>query len=133
MADEFDDGSKPRGRNNLTPLNTSKIPDRKVAVALEGSARTGDLPRITAAGRGRIAEQILQLAFEHGINVREDGALADMLASVEEDSPIPPEAFQAVSEILSYVYRANGMPDPFDAVLRDAMNKGGNGDRKDES
>ena len=46
-----------------------------------------------------------------------------MLAAIELDSPIPAEAFMAVAEILSYVYRANGMPNPFDAVLQDAMDK----------
>lgn len=79
------------------------------------------MPRIVAAGRGKTAEQILQLAFENGVKVREDSALAEMLASIELDSPVPSEAFMAVAEILSYVYRANGEPDPFEAVLRDAM------------
>ena len=81
------------------------------------------MPRITAAGRGKIAEQILQLAFDNGVKVREDAALAEMLAKVELDSPIPSEAFLAVAEILSYVYRANGEPNPFDAILTDEMKK----------
>ena len=72
---------------------------------------------------GKIAEQILQLAYANGIKVREDSALAEMLASVELDSPIPSEAFMAVAEIMSYVYRANGEPNPFDAVLQEAMKK----------
>ncbi|MCB1556419.1 MAG: hypothetical protein KDJ15_03805, partial [Alphaproteobacteria bacterium] len=53
--------------------------------------------------------------------VREDSALAEMLATIELDSPIPSEAFMAVAEILSYVYRANGQPNPFDALVDDAM------------
>jgi flagellar biosynthesis protein len=61
----------------------------------------------------------MQLAFDNGIKVKEDGALAEMLAAVELDSPIPSEAFMAVAEILYYVYRANGEPNPFDAVLRE--------------
>ena len=40
-----------------------------------------------------------------------------MLAKIELDSPIPSETFLAVAEILSYVYRANGEPNPFDAIL----------------
>lgn len=96
-----------------------------MAVAVENTDKTGEdgqkLPHITAAGRGRIADQILELAFESGIKVREDGPLAEMLAAIELDSPIPHEAFSAVAEILSYVYRANGEANPFDAVLEDAM------------
>ncbi len=106
-------------KKGLTPLNIKKKPDRPVAVALKDSTDKGDVPEITAAGRGKIAEQILELAFANGIKVREDGALAEMLASIEIDSPIPSEAFMAVGEILSYVYRANGEPNPFDTTLND--------------
>ncbi len=94
-----------------------------MAVAIADATADDEIPRITAAGRGKIAEQILQLAYANGIKVREDKTLAEMLATVELDSPIPSEAFMAVAEILSYVYRANGEPDPFDAVLSDAMKR----------
>lgn len=102
------------GESDLTPLNTRKIPDRKTAVALSRDTEISDIPLVSAAGRGKIAEQILQLAFENGIPVREDSVLADMLAQIELDTPIPSEAFMAVAEILSYVYRANGEEKPFD-------------------
>lgn len=108
-----------RDTGDEKPLNINKIPEKQVAVALTDSKRDDDLPRVTAAGRGKIAEQILQLAFEHNIKVREDSALAQMLATVELDTPIPSEAFIAVAEVLSYVYRANGKPNPFDAVMED--------------
>ena len=124
MADKYKDGVGKPGKDDLTPLNTKKIPKKQVAVALEDGSDDKGMPRITAAGRGKIAEQILQLAFESGIKVREDGALAEMLATIELDSPIPSEAFMAVAEILSYVYRANGEADPFNAILDETM-KGG--------
>lgn len=116
QLNEFDTGQKAHA-DILTPSNTRVIPKNQTAVAITASDDPTLLPRITAAGRGKLAEQILQLAFENGINVREDSALAEMLASVELDSPIPSEAFIAVAEVLSYVYRANGEPNPFDAVL----------------
>ncbi|MBU0859237.1 MAG: EscU/YscU/HrcU family type III secretion system export apparatus switch protein [Alphaproteobacteria bacterium] len=123
MVDEYENGQKPPTKGSLTPLNTSKKPARAVAVAIEDGTAEGQLPKITAAGRGKIAEQILQLAFERGIKVREDAALAEMLAKIELDSPIPSEAFMAIAEILTYVYRANGEPNPFDAVLQDVMDE----------
>lgn len=123
MADQYEDGREKPGKDHLKPLNIKEKPKRSVAVALDGGETEDSLPRVSAAGRGKIAEQILQLAFEHGVKVREDAALAEMLASVELDSPIPSEAFLAVAEILTYVYRANGEPNPFDAVLRDAMDR----------
>jgi flagellar biosynthesis protein len=130
MADSFDDGPKKPDKDHLSPLNITKKSKRQVAVAVEATDGVSALPRITAAGRGKIAEQILQLAFDNGIRVRQDSALAEMLAAIELDSPIPAEAFMAVAEILSYVYRANGMPNPFDAVLQDAMDKAGQGPDK---
>lgn len=101
--------------NDLTP-NLSKVPKRKVAVALEGAEGGKKVPRIAAAGRGHLAERILNLAFENDIKVREDANLAELLASVEIDSPIPSEAFMAVGEILSYLYRANGQENPFEGL-----------------
>lgn len=117
MVDEYDDGRKLSHNDALTPSNTSKKPKRLTAVALQESENLGDAPVITAAGRGKIAEKILQLAFENDIKVREDSALAEMLAKIELDSPIPSEAFMAVAEILAYVYQANGQPNPFDVLL----------------
>lgn len=121
MVDQYDDGTKKGDKDALTASNLKKMPKRPVAVAIEDAGAGQELPRVTAAGRGKIAEQILQLAWENGIKVREDSALAEMLATIELESPIPTEAFMAVAEILSYVYKANGAPNPFDAVLGDAM------------
>ncbi|MCB2099439.1 MAG: EscU/YscU/HrcU family type III secretion system export apparatus switch protein [Rhodobacterales bacterium] len=78
------------------------------AVALTYDADTDRAPRIVAGGRGAIAEQILEIAFAHGVKVREDADLAEMLSAIDIDSEIPVEAFAAVAEILAYVYRANG-------------------------
>lgn len=99
--------------------NIKKIPKKKTAVALSDSEGGKKVPRISAAGRGNIADKILELAYANDIKVREDSDLAELLASIEIDSPIPSEAFMAVGEILSYVYRANGKENPFDSVLND--------------
>lgn len=121
MNDGFDDGFKAPGADPLTPLNKKEKPERQTAIALKDRTAERAVPQIVASGRGKIAEQILQMAYDNGIPVREDGALAEMLAVFDLDSPIPAEAFAAVAEILSYVYRANGQPNPFDAVLKDVM------------
>lgn len=103
--------------NELTHSNISKIPKNQTAIALSEGIKKGYLPSIKATGRGIIAEQILQLAYENGIKVRKDSALTEMLYSFEMDSPIPSEAFTAIAEILSYLYRANGENAPFNAIL----------------
>jgi flagellar biosynthesis protein len=77
------------------------------AVAIEYVRGRDDAPRVTASGKGAVAEQILQIAFAQGIKVREDAELVEILSLIEVDSLIPIEAFAAVAEILTYVYEAN--------------------------
>ena len=91
--------------------STSAGPRTPIAVALDAKGRDGaarpNSPRVVATGRGPVAEQILAIAFEKGVPVREDSDLAQILAAVELDAEIPIDALAAVAEILSYVYRAN--------------------------
>jgi len=82
-----------------------------IAVALEEQPDQA-APVITASGRGFLAEQILAIAFANGVKVRTDADLVQVLSAVDVDSEIPTEAFAAVSEILAYVYRANGKAPP---------------------
>jgi flagellar biosynthesis protein len=91
--------------------DTPRVIPKTIAVALEEQANS-QAPKITASGRGFVAEQILEIAFANGIKVREDADLIQVLAAVDVDSDIPTEAFAAVTEILAYVYRANGQTPP---------------------
>ena len=90
---------------------------RQVAVAIQD--RPGDprgqgraAPRVVASGRGALAEQILRIAFDRGVKVRNDADLAEILATIEVESEIPLEALAAVAEILSYVYRTQSTVAP---------------------
>ncbi len=87
-------------------------PDTRKVVAIQNDVAGSDLPRVLATGKGAVAEQILQIAFANGINVREDADLVELLSVVDVDSPIPIEALAAVAEILVYVYRANNQLGP---------------------
>lgn len=78
-----------------------------LAVALKYDSASDPAPRIAASGRGTMADQILALAFAHGIRVREDAELVEILSKLEVNSLIPLEAYAAVAEILAYVYQAN--------------------------
>jgi flagellar biosynthesis protein len=86
---------------------------RSVAVAIEGKKDGSDSPgKIIASGRGKLAEQILAMAFTKGVKVREDADLAELLVKLDLDTPIPTEAILAVAEILTKVYEANGRASP---------------------
>ncbi len=98
-------------------------PDQ-VAVALSYEGIEGKAPEIVASGRGAVAEQILQIAFDEGVKVREDADLAQILSLLDVGREIPVEAFSAVAEILTYVYQANRQPMPgIDVPLEKPQNK----------
>ncbi len=95
-----------------SPYAPLKTPDKQsVAVAIQGKgdgSKTNDSQsKVIASGRGKLAEQILQLAFAKGVKVREDADLAELLVKLDLDTPIPSEAIIAVAEILAKVYEAN--------------------------
>jgi flagellar biosynthesis protein len=62
---------------------------------------------VSAKGRGAIAAQIVAVAREHGVAIRRDRTLAQLLGTLEIDSPIPVAAFAAVAEILVHLYRVD--------------------------
>ncbi len=93
-----------------SPTPTTDAP-QTVAVALE--EREGQSsPVITASGKGYVAEQILAIAFANNVKVRTDADLVQVLSAIDVESEIPTEAVAAVSEILAYVYKANGKAPP---------------------
>ncbi|MDD9303626.1 MAG: EscU/YscU/HrcU family type III secretion system export apparatus switch protein [Desulfobacter sp.] len=79
----------------------------KKAVALRYDREVDDAPKVTAKGKGRVAENIIELAREHGIPIKDDPDLVQVLASLEIDQEIPPEIYVAVAELLAFVYSAN--------------------------
>jgi flagellar biosynthesis protein len=79
----------------------------KIAAAVRYDAAKDDAPRLTAKGKGHVAERIIELARQHNIPVRSDKALIQILSQLDIDQHIPPELYKAVAEILAFVYSAN--------------------------
>ena len=90
-------------------------PTKAVALQMRGDEKT---PHIAASGKGAVAEKILELAFEHGVRVRQDPDLVELLTALDVDMPIPVEAYLVVAEILSYVYRAGATAEQREAKAR---------------
>ena len=65
-------------------------------------------PRVTATGRGLIADRIVEVARENGIPVREDPALAEALAGLELETEIPEDLYTAVAETIAWAYALDG-------------------------
>ncbi|MGA2549964.1 MAG: EscU/YscU/HrcU family type III secretion system export apparatus switch protein [Burkholderiaceae bacterium] len=69
-------------------------------------------PRVTAKGRGAVAEEIIRRARESGVALHESAELAAMLMEVDLDQPIPPQLYRVVAELLAWIYRMEGVIDP---------------------
>ncbi len=77
----------------------------RLAIALTYEPTTMAAPKVIAKGAGVIAKRIKEVAREHGIPVIEDKPLArELFKTVDIDEHIPENLFQAVAEILAYVY-----------------------------
>ncbi|MFE5319586.1 flagellar biosynthesis protein FlhB [Paenibacillus sp. NPDC056579] len=79
------------------------------AVALRYDAKKMQAPTVIAKGTDYIALKIKQVAKEHRIITMENKPLARALyAQVEIGEAIPADMFQAVAEVLAYVYKVKG-------------------------
>jgi flagellar biosynthesis protein len=89
-------------------------PDETLArVAAALSYRDGmTAPVVVARGRGLVAEEIVRRANEHGVAIQVSGNLATLLTQVEVGHAIPPQLFEAVAELLAWLYRLEGRADP---------------------
>lgn len=82
--------------------------ERRRAIALRYEPSEAPAPRVLARGTGLVADRIIELAERSGVPVREDRDLVALLAAVETGEQIPAEAYRAVAEILTFLYRLNG-------------------------
>lgn len=78
-----------------------------LAVALEYERGTRDAPRVVAKGRGEIARRIVEVAGDSGVHIDANAPLAEALAGVNLDEPIPIELYEAAAEIIGFVLRAS--------------------------
>jgi len=79
-------------------------------VALRYRRESDYAPTVVAGGFGHLADRILELAKESQVPIHEDAALAEALGKVGVDRPIPLELYQAVAELISFVYRLRKEP-----------------------
>jgi flagellar biosynthetic protein FlhB len=76
------------------------------AVALRYQTGTDRAPRVVAKGRLVVAEQIRTLARQTGIPILAQPPLCRLIHKlVPEGREIPARLYQAVAEVLAYVYR----------------------------
>lgn len=79
------------------------------AVALKYMPEEMEAPTVVAKGQDLIAKRIRELAEEYEIPVVENAPLARALhATVEVDETVPPDHYEAVAKVISYVFNLKG-------------------------
>lgn len=110
--------------NNLSTIatidaNSSKTIHNPNQQAIALAYGAGDFaPKVVAKGRGMIAEKIIARAKEHHVFVHESKELVALLMQVDLDDHIPPALYQAIAEVLAWLYRLEqGKADEEDVVF----------------
>ena len=87
---------------------------QRAAVAL--AYRAGDgAPRVIARGRGLLADEIIRRANDHQIAVHQSAELVGLLMQVDLDREIPPSLYQAIAELLVWLYQLDSHQPPHEA------------------
>lgn len=77
-----------------------------LAIAIKYEAKQMAAPQVLAKGEGYIAAKIKEIATEHQITLVENKPLARTIyQTVEIGEFIPPNLYQAVAEVLAFVYK----------------------------
>lgn len=80
-----------------------------VAVAIRYRREEGRAPRITAKGKGALAEYMRELARSSAVPIVQDVALARLLyRKVKVGGEVPAQTYRAVAAVLAFVYRLAG-------------------------
>jgi flagellar biosynthesis protein len=80
---------------------------QKKAVALKYRPGKDRAPKVAAKGKGLVADKIIEIAREHGIPVKDDADLVEVLAKLDIEQEIPAEVYVVVAELLAFVYSVN--------------------------
>lgn len=82
------------------------------AVALKYDRKKDGAPRVTAKGKGKVAEKIIELAKKYDIPIKDDPDLIEVLSSLDINQEIPSDIYVAVAELLAFVYSTNSKRQP---------------------
>lgn len=85
------------------------IERRKKAAALRYDQNREHAPIVSAAGKGLVADTIIEKAKASNVPVIEDSSMVELLAELNINETIPEELYQAVAEVFSFIYRADKM------------------------
>lgn len=65
-------------------------------------------PHVSAKGTGKLAEEIIAIAQEHGVPLCDNSTLVDLLVTLELGDEIPEALYIAVAYIIAFAYQLEG-------------------------
>ena len=89
------------------------------AVALQYDIEKDNAPILTAKGQGATATNIIKIAKEHDIPIKEDADLIELLSQIDIDKEIPGSMYKAVAEIFSFIYDLSNNKKDIDNKLKE--------------
>ncbi len=78
-----------------------------MAVALKYQPKSDNAPRVTAKGKGKVAEKIIEIAKENNIHIHNDPDLIEILSQLDINDEIPSDLYVVAAELLAFVYSLN--------------------------
>lgn len=97
--------SQRRMMQNLPTADVVITNPTHLSVAIKYDAEQNSAPVVIAKGEDFLAMKIREIAKENHIEIVENKPLARMLyANVDVGAEVPPELYQAVAEVLAFVY-----------------------------
>ena len=79
----------------------------KSAVSLQYNKGRNAAPKFNAKGQGWVAENIIKMAQENNIPIREDKDLLHLLSEIDVGQEVPESLYKVVAELLAWVYQLN--------------------------
>ena len=101
--------SKGRAALEVPKADALLVNPTHIAIAIRYRPGEGAAPRVTAKGKGQLAEYMRDLARENAIPIVENIALARLLYKrVKVGRAVPADTYKAIAAILAYVYKLTG-------------------------
>lgn len=78
----------------------------KKAAAVKGDL-DNNKAKVVSRGSGDLANEIMRIAKEYNIAIKQDKDLAEVLSTLDVYDNIPDDMYEAVAEILQELYKIN--------------------------
>jgi flagellar biosynthesis protein len=85
-------------------------PQDKTPLAVALTYEAPHAPRVVAVGRGELGQKIIDTAREHGVPLETNAPLAEALSTIELETEIPEQLYEAMAVIIAFILRASQTP-----------------------